>query len=272
MTPISVSESATTRSPRSTRPAVRDARQQGRPQQRLSRAVGHGVRRRRRLPAPGHPERRLDPRVANDVTMTLKPVAKYSGDALANGRASAAKTGTVGIGTKTTNNSDAWMVGFTPQVSAAVWVGTGYRQADLQRRRLPDVRLGPARQDVEAVHGHLPQGPGRAEAAGHATDRRGRHGAEAEPYGHADPTSSAPTSSDPAQPSYSPPTPAAVARPPRRHRRPTPRPAFVGRWPEWAHPHLEPAVTCVLRTGRLRIAARPAVTLRADVVETRMPG
>ncbi len=69
----------------------------------------------------------VDPRVANDVTMTLKPVAKYSGDGLANGRASAAKTGTVGIGTKTTNNSDAWMVGFTPQVSAAVWVGTGYR-------------------------------------------------------------------------------------------------------------------------------------------------
>ena len=70
----------------------------------------------------------IDPRVANDVTMTLKPIAKYSGDALANGRPSAAKTGTVGIGTTTTNNSDAWMVGFTPQVSAAVWVGTGYRK------------------------------------------------------------------------------------------------------------------------------------------------
>jgi membrane peptidoglycan carboxypeptidase len=70
----------------------------------------------------------IDPRVANDVTMTLKPIAKYSGDSLSNGRGSAAKTGTVGIGTKTTNNSDAWMVGFTPEVSTAVWVGTGYRK------------------------------------------------------------------------------------------------------------------------------------------------
>ena len=55
----------------------------------------------------------------------MKPIASYSGVGLANGRQSAAKTGTVGLDSKTTNNSDAWMVGFTPQVSAAVWVGTG---------------------------------------------------------------------------------------------------------------------------------------------------
>ncbi len=67
----------------------------------------------------------IDKRVANDTTVTMKPIASYSGVGLANGRQSAAKTGTVGLGTKTTNNSDAWMVGFTPQVSAAVWVGTG---------------------------------------------------------------------------------------------------------------------------------------------------
>jgi membrane peptidoglycan carboxypeptidase len=71
-----------------------------------------------------HPVRGLDPKVANDVTLTLEPIAAWSGDALAGGRISAAKTGTEGI-TGTTQNSDAWMVGFTPQVSAAVWAGSG---------------------------------------------------------------------------------------------------------------------------------------------------
>ncbi|MGI8680482.1 MAG: transglycosylase domain-containing protein [Jatrophihabitans sp.] len=66
----------------------------------------------------------IDKRVANDVTLTLKPVAGVSGADLADGRKSAAKTGTEGI-YKSQNNSDAWMVGYTPQVSAAVWVGTG---------------------------------------------------------------------------------------------------------------------------------------------------
>jgi membrane peptidoglycan carboxypeptidase len=69
-------------------------------------------------------ERAIDGKVANDVTLTLKPVAAYSGDPLTGGRVSGAKTGTEGI-SGTTNNSDAWMVGFTPQVSAAVWVGSG---------------------------------------------------------------------------------------------------------------------------------------------------
>jgi membrane peptidoglycan carboxypeptidase len=72
-----------------------------------------------------HPTQAIDKKVANDVTLTMKPVAQYSGDGLSGGRASAAKTGTEGISAKSNNNSDAWMVGFTPQVSAAVWVGTG---------------------------------------------------------------------------------------------------------------------------------------------------
>jgi membrane peptidoglycan carboxypeptidase len=73
----------------------------------------------------------LDPRVANDVGLTLKPVADWSGMSLADGRESGAKTGTAGIeagpGVPAENvgkNSDAWMVGYTPQVSASVWVGT----------------------------------------------------------------------------------------------------------------------------------------------------
>jgi membrane peptidoglycan carboxypeptidase len=70
----------------------------------------------------------IDKKVANDVTLTLEPIAGYSGVPLADGRASAAKTGTEGVTSKSTGNSDAWLVGFTPQVSAAVWVGTGYRK------------------------------------------------------------------------------------------------------------------------------------------------
>jgi membrane peptidoglycan carboxypeptidase len=72
------------------------------------------------------PKRVLDARVANDVTLTMQPVASWSGDALAGGRVSAAKTGTEGIyNDPAGNNSDAWMVGYTPQVSVAVWAGSG---------------------------------------------------------------------------------------------------------------------------------------------------
>lgn len=69
-------------------------------------------------------KRVLDPKVANDVTLTLQPIAAWSNDALAGGRICAAKTGTEGI-PGTTANSDAWMVGYTPQVSVAVWAGSG---------------------------------------------------------------------------------------------------------------------------------------------------
>jgi membrane peptidoglycan carboxypeptidase len=76
-------------------------------------------------------KRAMDPRVANDVGLTLEPIAAWSLDPLAGGRPSAAKTGTEGIdagpgvpAADVGQNSDAWMVGYTPQVSAAVWVGT----------------------------------------------------------------------------------------------------------------------------------------------------
>ncbi len=69
-------------------------------------------------------KRVLDPAVANDVTLSLEPIADWSHVALNAGRVSAAKTGTVGIA-GTTANSDAWMVGYTPQIAAAVWTGSG---------------------------------------------------------------------------------------------------------------------------------------------------
>ncbi|HEX2284087.1 MAG TPA: transglycosylase domain-containing protein [Mycobacterium sp.] len=69
-------------------------------------------------------EQRIDKKVADNVISAMQPIAAYSnGHALAGGRPSAAKTGTVQLG-DTDANRDAWMVGFTPSLSTAVWVGT----------------------------------------------------------------------------------------------------------------------------------------------------
>ena len=80
-----------------------------------------------RGPSPG--EQRIDPAVAENVTQAMLPIASYSaGHALAAGRPSAAKTGTAQLG-DTGMNKDAWMVGYTPSLSTAVWVGTEQAQA-----------------------------------------------------------------------------------------------------------------------------------------------
>lgn len=69
-------------------------------------------------------EQRIDKKVADNVTSAMQPIAAYSnGHALAGGRPSAAKTGTNQLG-DTDANRDAWMVGYTPSLSTAVWVGT----------------------------------------------------------------------------------------------------------------------------------------------------
>ncbi|MBD0860740.1 penicillin-binding protein [Gordonia sp. zg691] len=67
-------------------------------------------------------------KVADTVTAALEPIAAYSNgnslyDSSLGSRPSAAKTGTVQLG-DTGQNKDAWMVGYTPQLSTAVWVGT----------------------------------------------------------------------------------------------------------------------------------------------------
>jgi membrane peptidoglycan carboxypeptidase len=73
-------------------------------------------------------EQRIDKAVTDNVVAAMEPIAGYSrGHNLAGGRESAAKTGTVQLGdTDTTKeaNKDAWMVGYTPSLSTAVWVGT----------------------------------------------------------------------------------------------------------------------------------------------------
>jgi membrane peptidoglycan carboxypeptidase len=69
-------------------------------------------------------EQRIPKAVADNVTSAMQPIAGYSrGHNLAGGRLSAAKTGTVQLG-DTGANRDAWMVGYTPSLSTAVWVGT----------------------------------------------------------------------------------------------------------------------------------------------------
>jgi membrane peptidoglycan carboxypeptidase len=69
-------------------------------------------------------EQRIDKAVADNVTAAMQPIAAYSnGNNLAGGRVSAAKTGTNQLG-DTGANRDAWMVGYTPSLSTAVWVGT----------------------------------------------------------------------------------------------------------------------------------------------------
>jgi membrane peptidoglycan carboxypeptidase len=67
---------------------------------------------------------RIDKAVADNVISAMQPIAGYSnGHNLAGGRPSAAKTGTTQLG-DTGANKDAWMVGVTPSLATAVWVGT----------------------------------------------------------------------------------------------------------------------------------------------------
>jgi membrane peptidoglycan carboxypeptidase len=72
--------------------------------------------------APDPGEQVMSADVANDVSFATKGVASYSKRALEDGREVASKTGTVGSSDE--DNSDAWMVGYTPSLSTAVWMGT----------------------------------------------------------------------------------------------------------------------------------------------------
>jgi membrane peptidoglycan carboxypeptidase len=69
------------------------------------------------------PEQRMSQQLARNVTESMLDVASHSQIPLAGGRPVASKTGTVQSSVKGQNN-DAWTVGYTPQLSTAVWVGT----------------------------------------------------------------------------------------------------------------------------------------------------
>ena len=68
-------------------------------------------------------ELRFSPQVARNVTESMTDVAGSSGIPLGDGRPVAAKTGTVQHRIPGQNN-DAWTVGYTPQLSTAVWIGS----------------------------------------------------------------------------------------------------------------------------------------------------
>ncbi len=69
------------------------------------------------------PEQRMSQQLARNVTESMLDVASHSQIPLAAGRPVASKTGTVQSSVQGQNN-DAWTVGYTPQISTAVWVGT----------------------------------------------------------------------------------------------------------------------------------------------------
>ncbi|MFI5778284.1 transglycosylase domain-containing protein [Nocardia sp. NPDC051570] len=72
-------------------------------------------------------EQRVSKAVTSNLIDAMKPIAQSSlRHGLAGGRPSGAKTGTaqLGAGGDNNGNRDAWMVGFTPQLATAVWVGT----------------------------------------------------------------------------------------------------------------------------------------------------
>jgi membrane peptidoglycan carboxypeptidase len=74
----------------------------------------------------GDAQQPISEEVAHDVTYALTGVAAYSRRTLDGGREVAAKTGTQGL--DDVNNSDAWIVGYTPSISTSVWMGTDTRK------------------------------------------------------------------------------------------------------------------------------------------------
>lgn len=76
------------------------------------------------------PKQVFPPEQMDDLNSVLKKVPPSTYDALANGREAIGKTGTWELNSNSRDNGDAWMIGATPQIAAAVWVGTtGARRA-----------------------------------------------------------------------------------------------------------------------------------------------
>ncbi|MFJ6199544.1 transglycosylase domain-containing protein [Micromonospora sp. NPDC092111] len=76
------------------------------------------------------PEKRINPDVVADVTDVLEDYPGKINHTLADGRKATAKTGTWELKEGTTQNGDAWTIGYTPQLATAVWVGNkGKREA-----------------------------------------------------------------------------------------------------------------------------------------------
>lgn len=66
------------------------------------------------------PKQVFDPNQVDDIVSVL---GKYPVKDLAGDRPSGRKTGTWELNATSTENGDAWVVGFTPQIATAVWIG-----------------------------------------------------------------------------------------------------------------------------------------------------
>ncbi len=104
------------------------------------------------------PHRAIDSKVANDVTLTLEPVAAWSGDALSGGRRLGREDRNRGHLPEQDRSEQRRLDGRVHPAGQRRGVGRQRQLHDayLQRLRRCRVRRGPARQDVAAVHGHLP--------------------------------------------------------------------------------------------------------------------
>ncbi|KAB1915873.1 transglycosylase domain-containing protein [Micromonospora sp. AMSO31t] len=68
-------------------------------------------------------QQRIDKDIVADVTSVLEQYPGQVNRRLDDGRKAAEKTGTWELGDGSTRNGDAWMIGYTPQLATAVWVG-----------------------------------------------------------------------------------------------------------------------------------------------------
>lgn len=76
------------------------------------------------------PQQRIRTEVADDVNAVLQKYPAQNGDALSGGRPATGKTGTWELNEKSSDNAHAWMIGATPKIATAVWVGNkGDQQA-----------------------------------------------------------------------------------------------------------------------------------------------
>ncbi|MGN9812392.1 transglycosylase domain-containing protein [Micromonospora sp. BQ11] len=83
------------------------------------------------------PEERIDEKVVADVTSVLEQYPGQVNHRLDGGRKAASKTGTWELKSGSEENGDAWMIGYTPQIATAVWVGN---TQDRKPLRLKDGR------------------------------------------------------------------------------------------------------------------------------------
>ena len=77
-----------------------------------------------------NPRQTIRPEVADDVNDVLQEIPRNNGDSL-DGRPATGKTGTWELNEKSADNAHAWMIGATPQLATAIWVGNVGKQVAL---------------------------------------------------------------------------------------------------------------------------------------------